>query len=224
MRKESSCRDLVFPSLKLENLNPHCRFQKRRWLRSPPPRQHVRHDLKQSRDAFHAAFKAAERLLRPRGLSQREASFRMIDADHHSYQEGGPVSDAFQSLSKVLVVMDQALADLPTAQTRKTASIKPLQRIEKALECGFIEDQDRQRADKELLDKVAAKGLPKYVPIEPARGGVYKKLVRIYYDAIGLQKGDPDHAIRKYIRWCEDRKKQRKLTRNKVKGAGGKNK
>jgi hypothetical protein len=182
------------------------------------------HDvLTESRTVMHAAMYATMKLLHPSSMAQREASYRVIDADCDADQEGGAVMDAFRALVEASCVLDKALDALPKEQRRAQTSIMLFQRIDKALLDGFIEDSQQRRADKELVDRVVEKGLPAYPRIEPLNGGVYKKIIRIYYDAMGLPNGNPDQAIRNYIAWLKELEKHRDLRRKEIVGSGGEN-
>jgi hypothetical protein len=162
-----------------------------------PPMQDVRDVLNDSSMALDAAMNATMKLLHPSTLEQREASYRVIDADCDADQEGGAVMDAFHALVEASCVLDKSLDALPKNQRRLQTSVKLFQRIDKALLEGFIEDAG-----------IRIHGMPSkpYQYLAPSRYGNYSEIIGIYYAAIGRNKDNPDRAIRNYMAWLDGSK------------------
>lgn len=172
----------------------------KKWMDAEvPPMQDVRDVLSESRQAMQAAMTAAERLIAPTTAAQREAANRVIVADENDDPalDGTAINNAFLALTTARDVLDQALAELPKEERRKRTSTYLFRRIDKALLDGFIKDVG-----------IGIKGLPSkpYIRIEPFNGGIYLKIIRIIYDAMGRWDDNPDKAIRNYITSLKSKK------------------
>ena len=155
--------------------------------------------LGDSRKALQGAITATKELMTPTTAAQREASARVLIADENDdpAQDGEALKNAFLALAKARDVLDQALAQLPKTQRRKRTSNYLFRRIDKALLDGFGEDAG-----------IRIEGLPSkpYIRIKPFNGGVYLKIIRIIYDAMGRQGDDTRQAIENYMAWLEGKK------------------
>ena len=100
-----------------------------------------------------------------------------------------PLAAEYEQLARLREIAEHALREIPRSQSRRMSPIYPIEYIDTALLCGF------RTTHRE------AKRMPPY-PFFPAasESSKFRAVADVCYEAAGAPSGNPERAIKAYIR------------------------